>query len=112
MLSTCGIEKPAWIRSLRTGFAHPWLKSSHKCSVPPKTHKCVLLLVCLPHCVITFIADVEHRGQCSPGSVGVQTSGSTNHRALSGPLELWVMLFFSLKYVMQFLFLFFLPPFP
>lgn len=30
------------------------LSSLHiKCSVPLKTHICVLLLVCLPHCVIT-----------------------------------------------------------
>lgn len=62
---------------------------------------CMLLLVCLPHCVITFVADFKHRGQCSPGSIAVQTSGSTNYRSYSDPIGLWVMLFFSSKSVMK-----------
>lgn len=95
-LPTCGIENLAWLCYLRTGSAHPWFTA----------FTCVSLLVCLPHCVIT-LPDVEHRGQCSPGSVGVQTSGSTNHRSLSGPLELWVMLFFSLKCSVQVFFFFY-----
>lgn len=77
------------------------LKSSDECSQTITTQMCKLLLVCLPHCVITFVADVKHRGQCSPGSIAVQTSGSTNYRSYSDPIELWVMLFFYFKSVMK-----------
>lgn len=38
------------------------LKSTDECFETTNTQMCMLLLVCLPHCVITFVDDVKNTG--------------------------------------------------